>query len=529
MTNAALYERVSTEAQVEKYGLGAQDWALKKRAEEKRYVPVPDGAKEAFVDDRFSGAGLDRPALSRLSRAVADHRIDVVLCHDPDRLSRSLSDLLLLSDEFARRGVKLEFLTQETDASPEGRMFFAMRGAVAEYERAKTRARTIRGRLQKARKGLVVSRAAAPYGYRYDPETSTLLVHEAESGVVRMVFDLYTRESLSLVQLADRLNRLGVARNRGGQRWHISLLGRMLCNETYAGTLWPNHWARQSAPSPGIGPKPRSMRLPREQQIATPVPAIVGRDMFAAAQKRLEENRRLASRNTRREYLLSGLLRHVCGSAMGGRSSHDTSFYYCFKSQHFKAPINQRGEPQPCFCRPVEARRLEEVVWDRVTGLLKRPEMLIEEMERLTQPGSATIEGLQSELAQVSKRLKDLPMEERRLVEGYRKGFYADFMMREEAERIRKEQASCEEKRCELQRELAAIVEAAAYKTKLEDFARSLSQGLDAMTFAQRREVLRLLVDQIIYDEGRITIKTSIPFDADQHQLPPLPQRVGRG
>ena len=41
-------------------------------------------------------------------------------------------------------------------------------------------------------------------------------------------------------------------------------------------------------------------------------------------------------------------------------------------------------------------------------------------------------QALEEELAQANKRLEELPREERRLVEGYRKGLYAEFMMRQE-------------------------------------------------------------------------------------------------
>src|SRR3972149_7983621 len=202
---AALYERVSTDQQAERYGIGSQHWGLKKRAQERGYDLVSDGEKDAFVDEGYSGGDLDRPALTRLRKAIREGCVDVFLCYDPDRLSRSLSDLLLLTDEFERARTRLEFITQELDASPEGKMFFAIRGAVAEYERAKIRERTIRGRLQKARQGKVISRAAAPYGYRYAPATSTLEISEEEAKTIRLAFYLYTHERLSLLQIADRM------------------------------------------------------------------------------------------------------------------------------------------------------------------------------------------------------------------------------------------------------------------------------------------------------------------------------------
>ncbi|MFC1935946.1 recombinase family protein, partial [Chloroflexota bacterium] len=487
----------------------AQHWGLKKRAQERSYSLVAEGERDAFVDDGYSGGDLNRPAMSRLRQAIREGKIDVVLCYDPDRLSRSLSDLLLLTDEVERAGVRLEFITQETDASPEGRMFFAMRGAVAEYERAKIRERTIRGRLQKARQGKVISRAAAPYGYRYDPKASALVVQEEEAKVVRLAFHLYTQEHFSLVQLADRLNRLGIPRPQGGLRWHQSHLGRMLRNETFAGTLWQNRWQGQKVlGKPGAKPEVRVTQRSKDEQIPVAVPAIVPRKVFDMAQNRLEENVCLARRNAKRDYLLSGLVRHACGSGMGGRTNKGKTYYYCFKSLHFKAPINEEGKPQPCSCKWANGRAMETAVWDTVTGLLRHPDLLIQELERLTQPDSATRETLGEELAQIRNQLEELPKEERRLVEGYRKGLYADFMMREEMERVRNERASAEERRRELERQLAHLDKALSYQGQVRELAQRLSQGLEVMDFQQRRELLRLLVDEAVYDdaEGKVTI-----------------------
>jgi len=38
-----------------------------------------DGDKDAFIDDGYSGAELDRPALNRLRQTVREGRVDVVL------------------------------------------------------------------------------------------------------------------------------------------------------------------------------------------------------------------------------------------------------------------------------------------------------------------------------------------------------------------------------------------------------------------------------------------------------------------
>jgi site-specific DNA recombinase len=58
---AALYARVSTEEQAERYGLASQVTELRVLAQRKGYEIAIE-----LTDDGVSGATLDRPALTRL-------------------------------------------------------------------------------------------------------------------------------------------------------------------------------------------------------------------------------------------------------------------------------------------------------------------------------------------------------------------------------------------------------------------------------------------------------------------------------
>src|SRR5262245_20273098 len=80
-TRVALYARVSTDEQAEKYGLDSQLRALRERAKARGWDVVGE-----FKDDGYSGATLDRPALTKLREAARTRAFDVVLSHSPDRL-----------------------------------------------------------------------------------------------------------------------------------------------------------------------------------------------------------------------------------------------------------------------------------------------------------------------------------------------------------------------------------------------------------------------------------------------------------
>ena len=53
----------------------------------------------------------------------------------------------------------------------------------------------------------------------------------------------------------------------------------------------------------------------------------------------------------------------------------------------------------------------------------------------------------------------------------------------------------------------------------LEEFCREVSYGLDAMTFEERQQLLRLVVERITVEDDRVRIETVIPADGDDVRL----------
>lgn len=529
MKRAGVYARVSTSDQREEgTSLDTQrDEGLAKARE----LGWDVSANHIILED-WTGTDLQRPGLTRLMDLARSGAISGVVIHTLDRLYRPESDgdewrvfevLQVLEDA----GVEVAWVDPSIPPSgPLSSIFTFLDAWRAGRERRAIVERMTRGRLEKARRGRVVSSASASYGYRFDAATSTLVVQEDEAKVVRLMFHLYTQERLSVIQLADRLNRLGIGRPRGGVRWHASGMGRFLGNEAYAGTLWQNRWQRTKVVTkPGQRPVVKTTSRPKSEQIAVDVPAIVTTKVFEAAQKRLRENLALARRNTKRQYLLSGLVRHSCGSRIGPKSVNGMVYYRCYKNDRSRADVNARGEPQLCRSEWINGRELEAAVWDTVVGVLQTPELLERELRGLANPNSTTREALEAELAQMRDRLETLPREERRLMEGYRKGLYPDYMMREEMDRVSGERATAEQSSRELETQLARLDKALSHKGRVQDLACRLTGGLERMDFNDRRELLRLLVDEVIYDAGLLTIKTVLPLE----QLQPVPGRGIQG
>jgi site-specific DNA recombinase len=123
----ALYARVSTDVQEARGSIGSQLEAL-------RLGAVADGHEIAgeYLDDGYSGARLDRPALDRLRDEAEAGLFEAVLCLTPDRLARVYAYQVLVLDELQRHGVRVLFAdAPELDDDPQARLLTQVQGVIA--------------------------------------------------------------------------------------------------------------------------------------------------------------------------------------------------------------------------------------------------------------------------------------------------------------------------------------------------------------------------------------------------------------
>lgn len=196
----AVYARVSTERQEREQTVVDQLAAVRLWAERNGHLVCDT---RAFVDEGYSGARLDRPALDRLRDAVAEGDVEAVAVLSPDRLARKYVHQMLLLDEFRRAGCAVLFVEHPIGDDPNDQLLLQIQSAVAEYEGALLGERFRRGKLQKARAGQYHANKP-PYGYRYVPKTDGALGHvvveEAEAAVVRLVYGWLVDDGMTVAR-----------------------------------------------------------------------------------------------------------------------------------------------------------------------------------------------------------------------------------------------------------------------------------------------------------------------------------------
>src|ERR1700675_94038 len=204
---AAIYARVSSDRQKESHTIGSQTSALVEYAQTHGYA-VP--SEWVFQDEGYSGASLVRPGLEAIRDLAAQGQIVAALIYSPDRLSRKYAHQVLLGEELSRCGVDVVYLKSPSGDSPEDQLVVQFQGMIAEYERAQIAERCRRGKRHRAQQGMVNVLSGAPYGYRYvrksESSTAYYEVVEAEAKIVRIVFEAYTQQGLSINAIARMLN-----------------------------------------------------------------------------------------------------------------------------------------------------------------------------------------------------------------------------------------------------------------------------------------------------------------------------------
>ena len=447
-TRAALYMRVSTDAQFEEgYSIEQQKEMLEAYCKAKRIEEY-----ECYIDPGFSGSNIERPAMQNLIRDIREGRITHVLVYKLDRLSRSQKDTLyLIEDVFNTHDVTFTSLNENFDTStPTGKAMLGMMSVFAQLERETIRERTRMGMLGRLKEGYWPGGARTPFGYDYDSAQGTL-VPNADAARVERCFELliagYSPDNIARM-LGFKYDN--TVRNILGRKTYLGLI-------EYNGVCYPGRHA-----------------------------PLVSQEVFARAQRILDQ--RAAKREWTSQYLLTGLLIcGRCGAKMRYQKwgnagvkivcySQQRSKPYLVKDPDCDAPHYWADEIEQKVVEIMMARRVEQSAdghpapigaQNALDGLRARLEAEKNKLKRLY-----------ALYASGDDALLELIDEQRDIVTGIEKSIAVE---EEKLRSTQQLQSSCEN--------ISTILDA-----------------WDIMNYAERRAVVLEWINAVIVSEGRITV-----------------------
>jgi DNA invertase Pin-like site-specific DNA recombinase len=522
MTSAAIYARVSSARQKKDETIRSQTAALRAHAEQQG-LDVPDDW--VFEDEGHSGATLVRPALERLRDLIAGVGIDVVLCYSPDRLARKFAYQALLIEEFTRAGTRVDFIKGPRGESPEDQLLVQFQGMFAEYEKAQILERYRRGKTHRAKTGSINVLSGAPFGYRYVRKTehagAAYEIVEHEAVLVAELFRRYADDGVAIADLARWLSEQGVPTRTGKHRWDRSVIWGMLRNPAYAGRAvfgkttvvhespGLNRVARLQGRS--VPRASRTVDRPRAEWTEIAVPAIVTEQTFDRVARRLTDNKRFASRNSKIPSLLQGLAAcSGCGYGYYRTSTRTTNkkiyYYRCLGSDDYRYEGGR-----VCGNKPVRADYLDTVVWNHITGLLADPRLIRAEIDkrlvsaRTADPAARQRTRLETALAKASSGIT-------RMIEAFGEQLITIDELRARMPDLRARETNLRNQIEALDSQLADREAYLKLASDLEGFLTQLHSKAEVSSVEERQRVLRLLVKDVLVGPDKITIRHRIPL-----------------
>ena len=379
---ACIYIRQSTMGQVRfhqesterQYNLMTQATSLGWRPEQIRVLDRDLGQSGATMTNRED--------FKVLVSDVAMGQVGAIFSLEASRLARSNQDWHRLLELCAITST----LVIDEDGCYDPAEFndslvLGMKGTFAQAELHIIRARLHGGKLNKAAKGEL--RFALPVGLVWDGDQIVLDPDQEVRGAVRMVFDLFARESTAF-GVVQRFNELGLRfpRRAYGGAWdgkliwgrltHSRVLG-VLANPSYAGLYVFGRYQSSKEVEPSGEIRSRSRLMPQDAwRIVIPDhhEGYISADQFVVNRERLAANRTncegLAGPVREGFCLLQGLLLcGVCGRRLGVRYTGNGGLYPIYQ-----CVWKHREALAPRACLSVPSAPLDQAITDRLVSAI---------------------------------------------------------------------------------------------------------------------------------------------------------------
>lgn len=234
----AIYTRRSIRRDDRFSSCGAQWLACWNHVWDRRPIGWWPITSEWYEDDGESGAELARPGLDRLLAAIRERRVDRVVVHRLDRLTRSAHHWAKIAALLLEHRVGLTIVADgiELEDDAFSRLQLNLGAIAAELEREMINERQRDAFRARRGRGLR-SGGKLPLGYVADPRTKQLVIEPSEAAVVRSIFADADAGQRPLA-IAARLNAGAIADKAGKiGAWSARSVLRILQNPTHAGSL----------------------------------------------------------------------------------------------------------------------------------------------------------------------------------------------------------------------------------------------------------------------------------------------------
>lgn len=230
--NMVFYGRVSTEHEAQ---LSALENQIQWYDDQAKYHPNWN-VLDKYIDEGITGTqAKKRPAFLRMLEDARAGRFDLIVTREVCRFARNTVDTLVTTRELKNIGIEVYFVEDNIwTLDGDGELRLTIMATLAQEESRKVS--------ERVKAGQQISREnGTTYGtgniLGYDRIDGKYVINPEQGKTVRMIYDMYLKDGLGCMRIANELTRLGRKNASGIVKWHASNVSRILNNATYMGVM----------------------------------------------------------------------------------------------------------------------------------------------------------------------------------------------------------------------------------------------------------------------------------------------------
>ena len=261
----------------------------------------------------------------------------------------------------------------------------------------------------------------------------------------------------------------------------------------------------------------RSYRPPQDW-VWSEAPALITLELFEKAQLQLQRNAETARKmyqSTSRRYLLRTLVK--CGECgLGLVAAHQRSvckkYDYLYYECKGHSPLTC-GRVTKCPSRRVRADRLDAVVWQSLSELLRTPTLIPQLHATWAQAKQQNLTSLTAQQEQVHQRKQRVERQVQRLLDAYQAEIITLSELQLRRQKLTAELQHLDQDLPQLTHSQQQTLHWRQVIEHVEHFRHLLGANLERLSFADRQTVAQCLVKKVVVTGEHVDIYYIFPFD----------------
>jgi len=325
-----------------------------------------------YEDRGLSGAKADtRPGFMQMIEDAGRGIFQGIVFSKLSRFARNTADFLKYQKELKTQGINLFSIKEGLDPSTKmGEFTMKMMSLFAEWERETITEQMYENKMARWRDGRTFI-GKPPFGYLWNKETKRLEVNVTEAAIYREIVQMYCGLSLSMKDIAIKLNDRGLKAKR--RPFSSAVISGILKNPAYYGNYIVNKYVYEDGKR-GAGTRRTKELKPESEHIPFDIPPLISKPEWDAIQVKTAFNKTKSKRSgyDQKLYWLRDLL--VCGECGGKvkphhgvkrKDGHFPRYYTCYWSMMNPKTLRLANK-QRCGLPNIRAERLESEVWNAI-------------------------------------------------------------------------------------------------------------------------------------------------------------------